>query len=229
MRTGNDLITTAAITFRPHTGVNANHEVRFKAWLEKNCRQWEVFEEILNDEARTRHYHARIFLKSARTRLDNLKTSLCSAMGCTQLEKPVFKKGIGWLYDNWEYMGKDSNVVTRKLNEKEEPWFFADPDNKYIVKHNKWLHLWLSHMQEDLNDYSESQLRAIEWNTVKTIIMKAMVRNDLDMPMVDALDRKCKTLAQFLAHGGKYNARQLTKETQGDMETDLANVVDGEE
>ena len=86
----------------------------------------------------------------------------------------------------------------RKMQEEDPDgmkWPFADPDNKYGVKHNKWLHLWLSHMQTDLADYDDAHMRAIEWQTVKTIIMKAMVNNDLDMPMVDALDRKCKTLA----------------------------------
>ena len=64
--------------------------------------------------------------------------------------------------------------------------------------------------------------------------MKAMINYDLDMPMVDALDRKCKTLATFLpgprTDGGKYNARQLVKETQADVaDMELANVDDAEE
>ena len=75
-------------------------------------------------------------------------------------------------------------------------------------------------MQEDLGSYNEGQLRAVEWQTIKGFIMKAIVDNRVEMPMADALDRRCKTLACFLAHGGTYNSRQLTKETNADLAND---------
>lgn len=186
---GNDLISSAAITLRPHP-LTDQHKQKLLVWLAHKCVQWEFFTETTDGTADTEHLHGRVLLKNPHTRMDHLKTSLITALHLVTAEKRVLQKGIKWLYDDWEYAGKDGNLFSRHIFD-EDAWVYADPKNKTEKQKNAWIHHWLKFIEPDLSPEPTSK-------EVEDLIMPHMARDHLEMLPLPQLRIKCATFAHYL-------------------------------
>lgn len=197
MTHGNDLVTSIALTFRPLNGLTQQHDIRLRQWLEKNCAQWEIFQETIDGDAKTLHLHGRLLLRNPNRRMDHVKVSLIGAMNLVLAEKNVLRKGIKWLYDDWDYAGKDGHVWSRCIT-SEDAWVYADPDLKYEKKKNAWIDLWLSKIVDEFHDPEQTDPMEVE-----RLISIQMALNVLEFCNLDTLKKKCAVVARC------YNLRQI--------------------
>jgi hypothetical protein len=184
----NDQTQTIAVTFRPKDGLTRRHEQLIRKWLDKNADQWEFYEETLNDDPATRHLHGRVLLKDIR-RMDKIKDSMAIGLGVIQAEKKVLLRGIKWLYDDWEYAGKDGFLWDREITDEDE-WSdkYADPAEKTERKKNAELHHWLDLIKDELCDRTNTQ-------QVERLMGPHFKNNTLELPYLDQLKKKCERIA----------------------------------
>jgi len=199
----NDKTQTLAVTWRPRSGIKKRHEMLLKAWLHKHAEQWEFWEETVEDADDSRHLHGRVLLKSL-TRMDAVKRSLITGLEACLDEKRALQKGIKWLYDSWEYAGKDNCIWDRNITDEDE-WeeFYADPDLK--TEKNKNAEIWfrIKHLEAQLSTITTPA-------EVKRVAVPVIVRGDLKMPgTIAALDNKCAIIALF------WNAKQALQDETG--------------
>lgn len=138
-----DRTLTVALTLRPRSGLRPHHEARLHRFLDDCAEQWEIFEEHTDeDDETTRHLHGRILLKDER-RMDKIKEKMIIYLGLVTAERDCVLGGIKWLYDDWDYAGKDGRVWDRHITD-EGRWVYADPKNKYVKKKNAQVEHYLA-------------------------------------------------------------------------------------
>ena len=169
----NDRTRSIAVTLRPSGGVKQKHERLLLAWLNKFAAQWEFYEEAVNDDPATRHFHGRVLFDDYK-RMDKIKDCLIKNMDLIKAEKKVLQKGIKWLYDDWEYAGKDGNLWHSRLLD-EEDWEYADPDNKTIRKKNAQVNHYIQLLQADLPP-------CVTWQEIKNRCMLFWATDVEEMP-----------------------------------------------
>lgn len=131
-----DKLRSLALTFRPSGGVKFHHEGWLRAYLERYADQWEFYEETIDGDECTRHFHGRVLLK-VDTRIDKAKVQLIRCLKSELAERKVLMSGIKFLYDDWEYARKDGNpVLGLTYLPDENKWVYADPHQKRVKRKN---------------------------------------------------------------------------------------------
>lgn len=186
----NDRVWSFALTWRPRGGADlSRHDPMLMRYLHDNAAQWEIYEETVDDDPATRHFHGRILLQQEH-RMDKLKVKLCTRLGAVLDEKKVLQKGIKWLYDDWEdYISKDGLLWDREITDEDE-WIYADPALKTGRLKNAEIKFWMDLIGPDLGPTTG----AIE---VRQLIMKQIVRDKLEMPTPYTLDQKVKRFVEY--------------------------------
>jgi len=152
---------SVALTYRPTGGVQFHHEGWLYAYLLKYASQWEFYEEYVDDDDTTRHFHGRILLK-VQTRMDKVKVALIRTLHAELAEKKVLMRGIRFLYDDWEYSRKDGSPLPGLTHLTDEDlWQYADPAAKRVKKKNSRVLFHLEYIREKL-PYSTITSRLVE-------------------------------------------------------------------
>ena len=190
--TRNDRTQCIALTFRPRDGVTKADEINLRKWLDKMATQWEIYEEYVDEDPTSRHFHGRILLKNVE-RMDKIKLKLVTAMGKVLSEKKVLQNGIKWLYDDWEYAGKDGQLWDKQITDEDE-WIpaYADPDNKWERPKNPQIKHWLSLIEDKLPPGK------VEIEDVEKLLKPFFANDTLDLPAKPARIQKFEKLAYYI-------------------------------
>lgn len=182
-----------AVTIRPTGGIKHRDTVALHRWLKKNCTQWEFFEEIKahDEDGDTRHLHGRVMMNKTQ-RIDNIKRSLITGMDAQLWHPCALRSGIGWLYDNWEYLQKDETPLFQQITDEEE-WelYYADPANKYEKPKNAEIKFYLGYIEADLGPRTTKE-------TVENMLMIHIAQDKLQMPgSPTAMTNLCWRISQY--------------------------------
>jgi len=178
-----------ALTLRPKNGVSLFHENRLHKYLNVNATQWEIYEEMTDNDPTTRHLHGRVLFTN-KHRMDKIKVKLIRAMEMDLKEKTVLQNGIKWLYDDWEYARKDGKIWERNITDEDE-WEYADPAHKFVKQKNADIHHWLNFIEESLPPQ-------VTWQLIQRRITRYMVKDMLEMPKnMDNFKKKCEVIAFY--------------------------------
>lgn len=202
-------------TFNPKGEVTHQTKMLFKEWLEARADQYEVYLEVPDNEVERAHWHCRVLLKRV-GRLDDIKKSLFIKLDRHVYEKAQFYSQVKRYYlGSWEeYISKNENLLDRRLFRKitdETEWIAAaaDPDKKTERKKNRWLHYWASFIEADLPP------EIGDWKQVRSLIMKHMSADRLEMPAsVALLKNRCEIFTLW------WNARSEFSTTESAMSDD---------
>jgi hypothetical protein len=166
-----------AVTIRPAAGIKIRDTVALKRWLNKNCSQWEFFEEITgqDEDGETRHIHGRVMMNKTQ-RIDNIKRSLITGMDAQLWHPAALKRGIKWLYDDWEYLRKDLTPLYQNITDEDE-WelYYADPANKYEKPKNSESWFYINLFKDKLEDH-------VETDQVKQLLRPFIGSNEIQVP-----------------------------------------------
>ena len=153
-----------SVTYTNSGGVELRHQNRLLAFLRKYGKVWDFNEEVADDKddgtPGLRHFHGRVALLKTH-RMDKIRTKAMRDLKCDGSEPHVIRKGIGYLYDDWEkYYKKDGKPVPELSNIALHPdhnWIYADPKKKIVKKQNKAVKYHLAFIQNDLDQMAGRQ------------------------------------------------------------------------
>lgn len=182
-----DKVLAFSWTFNPKGPVDHTTRMLFKEWLEARAAQYEVWQEVPQDDPDRMHLHCRVMLNRV-GRLDDVKKSLFIKLDRPIYEKIQFYAELKRYYlGSWEdYISKSENnsdtCLWRVITDEAE-WVAAaaDPDKKTERKKNRWMHHWASFIEADLPP------EIADWKLVRGHIMKHMAADRLEMPASIAL------------------------------------------
>ena len=204
----NQMTRSIAVTLRPKGGLTKRHEILFEAYLKKNAEQWEFYEEFLNDDPSTRHLHGRILFEDHK-RMDKIKDKLVISMDMIQAEKKVLLKGIKWLYDDWEYAGKDGEIWKSNITD-EDAWEYADPANKYEKKKNAQTDHYIELLQDDLPP-------EVTWQDVHSKMLYFWATNLEEMPGTSAARGELAKKVALICNARNANPHWFNPDADMDM------------
>lgn len=178
-----------ALTIRPRDGWSDTTDMpALMKFLNTGCNQWQFYREYSTDLLTSAHLHGCI-LMSHEMRIDNLQRVLCRYFShMDDAELKCLRRGVKYLYDTWEYAGKDGELYEDNLTDP-DAWVFSTEADKKTKKgynatqeYNRKADLFIS--QHGRVDYSVLTIMDVEaWYELQVL------KGEFTYPTSDAIHK----------------------------------------